>query len=177
MCSPRQAACFQLKPPICDNPKTSWAPPPASLLCSAAASLFHHHHHSCACSCCRMESLANTQNKLLMRLSQLRATEALFCDLVASCPAAAQQLPDLSYPLLTAAAGGGRPGLGCSAAAGASSKAHAAATRWVPGWWASNVQTWQQKGRLGPPQQHMSTQTCCGRGKLVYMRTSVIGLT
>lgn len=74
-----------------------------------------------------MENLAATQNKLLMRLSQLRATEALFCDLVASCPAAAQQLPDLSYPLLTAAAGGGRAGLGSTT----SSKAHAATTKYA----------------------------------------------
>jgi hypothetical protein len=81
----------------------------------------------CTCSCCRMENLAATQNKLLMRLSQLRATEALFCGLVASCPTAAQQLPDLSYPLLTAAAGGGRAGLGSTT----SGKAHAAATRYA----------------------------------------------
>lgn len=73
----------------------------------------------CVCWCCRMDDLARTQNKLLMRLSQLRATEALFCDLLASCPAAAQQLPDLSYPLLTAATGVARAGLGSSSTAGA----------------------------------------------------------
>lgn len=66
-----------------------------------------------------MDDLARTQNKLLMRLSQLRATEALFCDLLATCPAAAQQLPDLSYPLLTAAAGGARAGLSSNSTAGA----------------------------------------------------------
>lgn len=78
------------------------------------------------CRCCRLENLAATQNKLLMRVSQLRATEALFCDLLTSCPAAAQQLPDLSYPLLTAVAGG-KGGLGGtshgSAGSGGSTKA------------------------------------------------------
>lgn len=87
----------------------------------------------CGCLMCRMENLAATQNKLMMRLTQLRATEALFCDLAATCPAAAQQLPDLSYPLTTAAAGASRPGLSSShqAAGGASGggKAHAAG-RW-----------------------------------------------
>lgn len=79
-----------------------------------------------------MESLAVTQNKLMMRLAQLRATEALFCDLAATCPAAAQQLPDLSYPLTTAAAGTGRALLGSSSslpsggASGGNSKAQAA---------------------------------------------------
>jgi hypothetical protein len=77
------------------------------------------------CSC-RLENLAATQNKLLMRVAQLRATEALFCDLLTSCPAAALQLPDLSYPLLTAVVGG-KGGLcssshGC-AGSGGSSKA------------------------------------------------------
>jgi hypothetical protein len=80
-----------------------------------------------------MENLAATQNKLMMRLAQLRATEALFCDLAATCPAAAQQLPDLSYPLTTAAALTSRGGLTSShqAGGGASrgSKAQAAG-RW-----------------------------------------------
>jgi len=82
-----------------------------------------------------MEHLADTQNKLMMRLAQLRATEALLSDLAASCPAAAQQLPDLSYPLVTAVAGA-RSRLGSSnaqggAGSGGSSKTPGAASRWV----------------------------------------------
>jgi hypothetical protein len=50
-----------------------------------------------------MANLAAMQNKLVMRLTQLHALEALLCHLVASCPAAAQQLCDVSYPLLMSA--------------------------------------------------------------------------
>lgn len=48
---------------------------------------------------CRVEMLADAQNKLLMRTSQLRLLEALFRHLVNSCPAAAHHLPDLSVPI------------------------------------------------------------------------------
>lgn len=52
---------------------------------------------------CSVENLADTQNKLLMRLVQLRVLEALYQHLATSCPAAAQQLPDMACPLLMAA--------------------------------------------------------------------------
>jgi hypothetical protein len=79
-----------------------------------------------------MDNLAATQNKLIMRLAQLRATEALFCDLAATCPAAAQQLPDLSYPLTTAAAFASRGGFSSShqAGGGASGGSKSQAGRW-----------------------------------------------
>ncbi|KAF6266710.1 Fanconi anaemia protein FancD2 nuclease-domain-containing protein [Scenedesmus sp. NREL 46B-D3] len=47
-----------------------------------------------------VENLADTQNKLLMRLAQLRVLEALYQHLATNCPAAAQQLPDMACPLL-----------------------------------------------------------------------------
>jgi hypothetical protein len=50
-----------------------------------------------------VENLADTQNKLLMRLVQLRVLEALYQHLATSCPAAAQQLPDMACPLLLSA--------------------------------------------------------------------------
>lgn len=51
--------------------------------------------------------MADAQKKLLMRLSQLRALEALYRGLATGCPAAAQLLPDVSRPLLCASAPGG----------------------------------------------------------------------
>lgn len=69
-----------------------------------------------------MNDLVQIQNKLLMRVVELRATEALFCDLASSCPAAAQQLQDLSYPLLTAASGRASGGASSGAGAAAGSR-------------------------------------------------------
>jgi hypothetical protein len=54
----------------------------------------------CCWITCSVENLADTQNKLLMRLVQLRVLEALYQHLATSCPAAAQQLPDMACPLL-----------------------------------------------------------------------------
>lgn len=53
---------------------------------------------------CSVDSVTDTQNKLLMRVSQLRVLEALFKHLSSTCPAAAQQLPDVSVPLLAGTA-------------------------------------------------------------------------
>eukprot|EP00775_Hariotina_reticulata_P013726 gene13726-13848_t len=63
-----------------------------------------------------VETLADAQNKLLMRVSQLRLLEALFGHLASSCPAAAQHLPDLSHPI-SVTAGCGPSAAGAAAAA------------------------------------------------------------
>jgi hypothetical protein len=68
----------------------------------------------------RLEFVSISQNKLLMRVTQLHALEALLVHLAACCPAATQHLHDMSCPLMLAAP---RPRRVAPTAAPAASKA------------------------------------------------------